>query len=79
MMRIKVECCLTRAEERDFGDVKWMLRNYMEVIRAAMDDGVVDGDELGEVLGDGRIGGEGEREILWRLLEGRQGDGGELT
>jgi hypothetical protein len=30
MMRVKVECCLTREEQRDFDDVKFMLREHRE-------------------------------------------------
>lgn len=68
MMRNKVECCLTRAEQRDFEDVAWMVRNHTLIVCKAMQDGVVDVEELGDVLEDVRIGGLEQAAELMQLL-----------
>jgi hypothetical protein len=69
MMRIKVECCLTREEQRDFDDVKFMLGKYYGEVRRAVEDGVVDPEELAEVLQHVKIGDDNVRDELMKLLD----------
>ncbi|KAI5362149.1 hypothetical protein Slin15195_G058010 [Septoria linicola] len=60
MMRIKIECCLTRAEQRDFSDVKWMIRQHTPQILQALQDGIVSDEDLLEVLEHVQVGDEAE-------------------
>ncbi|SMQ47808.1 unnamed protein product [Zymoseptoria tritici ST99CH_3D7] len=69
MMRIKVECCLTREEQRDFDDVRFMLRQYSGQVYQAIDEGIVDPEELSEVLGHDKIGDENVRNELVKLVD----------
>jgi hypothetical protein len=69
MMRIKVECCLTREERRDFEDVKFMILKYSKQVLEAMRIGVVDEDELREVLENKKVGNKAVRERLASVVE----------
>jgi hypothetical protein len=69
MMRIKVECCLTREERRDFEDVKFMILKYSKQVLETMRIGVVDEDELREVLENKKVGNKAVRERLASVVE----------
>lgn len=64
MMRIKVTCCLTREEPRDFFDVKFMITSYTSQVQTALDSSVVNTDEVLEVLCHDKMGGEKVRQDL---------------
>lgn len=68
MMRIKVECCLTREERRDLEDVKYMILRYEQQVLEAMRIGVVDEDELREVLQNKKVGDKAIRERLINVV-----------
>lgn len=69
MMRIKVQCCLTRAEQRDFDDVRWMTLSDPATVRATVLDGIVTEDDMVEVLENPKLGAVSERQLLMQLLE----------
>ena len=50
MIKIKVGCCLSREEPRDFADVVFMITSHGENVRQAIQDGTVDEDDVREVL-----------------------------
>lgn len=62
MMRIKIECCLTREEARDFEDVRFMIASHGEQVRAAIEAGVINEDNLHEILSNGKMAVEATRE-----------------
>lgn len=68
MMRVKIECCLTREEARDFEDVRFMMTSHGEQVRAAIEVGVINEDELREVLSKEKIGDEATRERLTNIV-----------
>ena len=69
MMRIKVECCLTREEPRDFDDIKFMLGQHHGDVCRAVEDGIIDPDELAEVIQHEKIGNESVRNELLKSVE----------
>lgn len=68
MMRIKIECCLTREEARDFEDVRFMMTSHGEQVRAAIERGVINEDELYEVLSHEKMGDEATRARLSNMV-----------
>lgn len=64
MMRIKVTCSLSREEQRDFSDVRFMIMSYTSQVKAALDSGIVDTDELLEVLCNNKMGEDKVRQDL---------------
>lgn len=68
MMRIKIECCLTREEARDFEDVRFMMTSHGEQVRAAIERGVINEDELYEVLSHEKMGDEATRARLRNMV-----------
>lgn len=68
MMRIKIECCLTREEARDFEDVRFMVTSHGEQVRAAIERGVIHEDELYEVLSHEKMGDEATRARLSNMV-----------
>nr|POE94574.1 hypothetical protein CFP56_16813 [Quercus suber] len=50
MMRIQVECCLSRAESRDFEDVRYMINSHASQVSRALEAGIFQADDLAELL-----------------------------
>lgn len=56
MMKIKMECCLTREEPRDFEDVKFMITRHASEVKQALVAAVLDEEEMHEVLQHEKLG-----------------------
>ena len=77
MVRIKVECCLTREEPRDFEDVKFMVNGHTPEVRKALITEVVDEEDLYEVLQHEKMGDKSVRDKLMKMLSfGEEDQGG---
>nr|POF17011.1 hypothetical protein CFP56_57827 [Quercus suber] len=68
MMRIKIECCLSRAEPRDFEDVRYMITSYALQVRQALEAGFLQADDLSEVLQHEELGSTSVRADLANIL-----------
>lgn len=62
MMRIKIECCFTHEEPRDFQDVKFMITSYASEVRKALGAGILEEEDLYEVLQHEKLGDENVRD-----------------